>query len=101
MKTALFLVACAVLFVVPLAFVINKVYEDGILGRMALLGISFCAFGFGAQWWSDRIEPQPLLVFMLASVAAFICWHLWRFHRRVLKRARVPDSQMGWVRDGG
>ena len=85
MKEAIFLISCTILALVPLLFVVNKVYQDGVLGRMALLAISFSS-------WTYLIEKAlgveynvlPQTAFFFGSTAVFLCWHLWRFHRRVL-----------------
>ena len=39
--SALLSLVSAVLFVIPVLFVMNDVYEDGLIGRIFLLGISF------------------------------------------------------------
>lgn len=91
----IFLSACLVLTVVPVVFVTHRVYEDGVVGRASLLGISFFAsmfvgsdvvafFGDG-----DHYEVLPLTAALAASFATFLCWHLWRFHRRVLRKRHV------------
>ncbi len=92
-----FWVAIWVLALVPLYFVASEVYKDGIVGRGALLCISFASWSFimdsligGAQY--QVLKQTALLV---VAFAAFLCWHLWRFHSRVVKKmkARVcpPD----------
>ena len=78
-------VACLVLTIVPLLFVWNDVYEDGFLGRISLSMISFSAAILGVKEWdTPRLYVHPETVFLLVSAAIFLCWHLWRFHRRVL-----------------
>ena len=87
MSYALFLASCAVLFVVPLAFVLHDVYEDGVIGRGALLSISFCAAAFiGEAAFGVAFYMPPPAVALVASFAVFLVWHLFRFHRRVLKK---------------
>jgi hypothetical protein len=84
--TPLFLVACAILFVVPLVFVTHNVYEDGLIGRIGLLGISFSAATFLMEWAGGaeyQILPQTEM--LVDSFAVFLIWHLFRFHRRVLQ----------------
>lgn len=90
MKAVLFYTACTVLFVVPLIFVFHKVYRDGVVGRGALLGISFTA----VAWLLDLLinddtplEPSNRGVLFTVMVAVFMVWHLFRFHRRVLNRS--------------
>jgi hypothetical protein len=83
----LFLVACSVLSIVPLYFVLNSVYQDGVFGRASLLGISFCSFLFVLEaLFGNPIQVHPLVVLLVSSFAVFACWHLGRFHFRVLKR---------------
>lgn len=82
----LFLLDCAVLALVPLYFVCHKVYQDGVFGRVGLLGTSFAASLFlmeavvGVQY---NVLPQTLM--LVTCFAVFLCWHLFRFHCRVLK----------------
>ena len=88
---ALFVAACAVLFVVPIVFVHHRVYNDGLVGRFALVGISSMAGlvlleSFFGRGYGISAEVSLLVV----SFACFIAWHLWRFHRRVvLEQARA------------
>ena len=94
MSQTIFLVACVVLAFVPLYFVVNSVYQDGVIGRGALLAISFCSIGFlleagiGASFYLP-----PLAVALVVAFAVFISWHLCRFHRRVVKKPWQPTSQ--------
>lgn len=121
-----FYLASLVLLVVPLLFIANDVYEDGIIGRLALGCIATAAFAVlgqaavtyldawlanpnvwhlmtshskagdllwaieipklaGADWRSAGYHIVPEEAFMAAAFAAFLCWHLVRFHRRVLR----------------
>ena len=91
MKQVIFLSSCAILAVVPLLFVANKVYQDGVLGRIGLLGISFSAWTYIIEkvLVGTRYDVLPQTAFFFASVSAFLCWHLFRFHYRVLKIARA------------
>lgn len=98
----IFLAACAVLVTVPMYFIVHRVYQDGIVGRIALSLIAFAAATFfldmidGTEW-----EILPQIALMTAAFAAFLVWHLWRFHRRVLKtypdfeveRRKTPDRR--------
>lgn len=82
---AVFLVACIVLLVVPLVFVAHNVYQDGFFGRVGLLGIAFSAATYIGEWMlGTEYEILPQTVLMVVAFAIFLCWHLWRFHRRVL-----------------
>lgn len=83
-------VSCAVLVVVPLLFVWNEVYEDGFFGRIALAAISFSALVTGVKEYEvPGLYVRPETVLLLSSAAVFLCWHLIRFHRRVL----IPKKQ--------
>lgn len=96
MSMYVFWFSIAVLASVPLYFVWNEVYKDGVIGRIALLGISFFAWSFvieavfvGAKY--TLLNQTVALVF---AFAVFLVWHLWRFHRRVLRKTThvyLPD----------
>ena len=89
----IFLVACAVLFVVPVYFVLNDVYEDGLIGRIGLLGISFAAATFILEWANgEQYELLPQTIFMTVMFAVFLVWHLTRFHLRVLRKQKQHDA---------
>lgn len=96
MKMALFWAACAVLGVVPLYFIWNQVYKDGVIGRAALLLISGAALGTTIDaLLSDQVnkyDPPPSGVAMTVAFAAFLVWHLWRFHRRVDRQGQCPPD---------
>lgn len=87
MNLILFQVCLGILMVVPLVFVYHRIYDDGIIGRGALLGISFASITFlmemavGSEY---AILPQTLL--LVLSFTVFLLWHLWRFHKRVLSK---------------
>ena len=85
---AIFFSACAVLVVVPMTFVCHDVYQDGVFGRAGLLGIAFSAATFllEAAFGESEYQIMPQTVMLTSSFAVFLCWHLWRFHRRVLKQ---------------
>lgn len=83
---ALFVVSCVVLFVVPIIFVTHNVYKDGFFGRVGLLGVAFSSATYLGEWLTGTVyEILPQTVMMVASFAVFLCWHLLRFHRRVLR----------------
>lgn len=94
MMQNIYLAACAVLAVVPCVFVWNKVYKDGVFGRGALLSISFFASIVLIESFVNDATYNPLFetVAMTVGFAVFLVWHLWRFHRRVLKRGRCPPD---------
>ena len=80
----IFLVSVLVLFVVPVVFVWHSVYDDGLLGRVALVGISFSSFIFALKIYSlGTWNPWPETVLLMASFATFLSWHLWKFTRRI------------------
>lgn len=93
---ATFLLCCAVLAVVPCYFVIHKVYQDGLIGRIGLLGISFTAATYVMAWfdyeeWPDfPFEADLQEVMMFGFAAIFLVWHLFRFHSRVVRSASRP-----------
>lgn len=91
MKEAIFLISCSILAALPLLFVVNKVYQDGVLGRMGLLGISFSAWTYLIEKFlvGTHYDVLPQTAAFFAFVALFLSWHLFRFHSRVLKIARA------------
>lgn len=97
MTTQPIITVCSlVLMIVPAIFVWHKVYHDGVVGRLALGGMSVAAgivllkILFDAH--SYAIPPE--IVAMMSLYALFLCWHLWRFHRRVLRRDQCqPDCE--------
>lgn len=87
------LFACAILFIVPILFVWNKVYQDGFVGRVALIGISFAALVFAFRIVNGEITHLwPETELLVISFAVFLCWHLWRFHSRVLTSKRAQEG---------
>ena len=87
----LLVVALLDLMFIPLVFVCHKVYQDGICGRIGLLGLAAVAFFmllemcFG-RWarYDLMLYELPELVWIIVFFAVFVTWHLFRFHRRVL-----------------
>lgn len=91
----LFLCSVAVLFIVPVTFVWNKVYDDGFIGRLALIGISFSSFIFALKIFSIGVDhPWPEAMLMMISFAVFLVWHLFRFHRRVLMNKDAEEGKI-------
>lgn len=92
MKQAVFLGGCTVLAVVPFLFVLNKVYNDRVVGRLALLGISFAAwtFIFNSINGVSYADIPPQFVMLVVSAAVFMAWHYLRFYWRIV----------GWQRQG-
>lgn len=80
-----FLIACAILVVEPLYFVVHNVYEDGLFGRIGLLGVSFSAATYLLEYFDGgEFEVMPQTALMVSAFAVFLTWHLFRFHRRVV-----------------
>jgi len=91
MSQVIFLLSCVVLFIVPLMFVLNSVYQDGVVGRASLLAISFGAAAFvGETAFGNGFYVPPIAVWIVAACTVFLVWHLFRFHRRVLKERSAP-----------
>jgi hypothetical protein len=83
---AIFLVSITILAVVPIVFVMHDVYEDGFFGRVGLLGISFAAWTFILEWVGGaHYEVLPQTTMLTLAFSVFLVWHLFRFHRRVLR----------------
>jgi hypothetical protein len=91
-------VSCALLTVVPLYFILHNVYKDGAIGRVALFFIALFASSIEVEWLigplvgvpSDAETLRRLLVGLIACFTVFLCWHLVRFHRRVLNPRSDP-----------
>lgn len=87
MSTDIFMACCAVLVIVPIIFVLSKVYQDGFFGRCGLLGISFFASTFLLEWFGGtEYEMLWQTTLMVLSFTVFLCWHLFRFELRCLKQ---------------
>lgn len=85
---ALFQIDCLLLIAVPLYFVQHGVYEDGVFGRIGLLGIAFASCGYLLEAWvgDEELEVLPLTVMLATSFAVFLVWHLFRWHRKILRK---------------
>lgn len=58
---------------------IAKHYEDGVLGRLALLGISLlCGCSLMVAFGGDRFDLPPIAVWFLVLFALFIARHAFR-----------------------
>lgn len=94
MNEALFTVCMCILTVVPLVFVYNRVYDDGIIGRGALMGISFASATFLMEMVTGEVYGILTQTLMLVvAFTVFLLWHLWRFHRRVLMLRGKRDHE--------
>ena len=90
-----FIIACALLATIPVIFVWNEVYQDGIVGRLALIGISVAATVTLMKLLTQQIPPPTRETMVLViSFAAFLTWHLWRFHSRVLTNKKAAQGQI-------
>lgn len=90
---AILVMSCVLLALIPPIFVWHKVYDDGLLGRIGLLGVSFCAGVVVMQEMLGvryRVDPEIALLTMAFMV--FLVWHLFRFHSRVLRPLRRRPS---------
>lgn len=109
-----FYLGCAILIAVPAWFIKHSVYDDGIVGRIALscvlmaaLGILWQAIaGYWDAWWYSPAWPAirgadyadagynvaPEEAALVMAFAVFITWHLWRFHRRVVMQQRTNPT---------
>ena len=81
---AVFLACCLITAVIPVYFVFcNKVYKDGVFGRISLLGISFFATLFLFSALDDHDYRMTFITAgFVCNTALFLVWHLFRFHRR-------------------
>ncbi len=100
--TFVFWVSCAVVFIAPLYFVGNTVYKDGVVGRFAFLILSLVGGSYLFELLADDMPdgpPQVRTVWLMAAIAIFLIWHLWKFARRVHKpkitgdRRHIPDRR--------
>jgi hypothetical protein len=90
MKMILYSTACIILFVVPALFVWNKVYKDGVIGRLALSFISLAAALTLLKLYDGRdLDPDGHTVMLVSAFALFLVWHLVRFHHRVLQERKA------------
>jgi hypothetical protein len=90
----IFLASCFILFAVPVAFVANHVYDDGLFGRIGLLGIASAASMFLLEAMDQTaLDVPPKAVLLTGSFALFMVWHLLRFHRRVLMRKKWAGTE--------
>ncbi len=102
----LFYIGCLMLLVVPIVFIRHRLYDDGLVGRIALVATAVCAFailgqavvtyydawsdgrGYGGAGYSVAWE-EAWLVF---AIGVFLAWHYLRFHRRVSRCAPPPED---------
>lgn len=93
MKQVLFLVACALLAVLPLAFVFSKAYNDRVVGRLALLGVSFAAWTYLIDFaMGARYNALPQTVMLFWCVALYLGWHYLRFYWRMIRMQKDGKS---------
>ena len=86
----IFLGACAILFAVPVWFVVHQDYNDGLIGRIALLGISFAAATFimEASLGDSEYTMLPQTVMLTGFAALYFVWKMVRFRNRILKQKK-------------
>ena len=85
----IFMADCLVLALVPMWFIAHEVYKDGVIGRFALAGISFTAWTFIMELGSgEEYDMSAQFVLLITAFTLFLCWHLWRFERRVARENR-------------
>src|SRR5690242_1392051 len=98
LKLIIFYATCTVLATVPMYFIFHRVYKDGLIGKLGLMGISLTAWSYIFDLASlERDYPylsnrQLMWVFMFA---VFLVWHLFRFHRRVLTKSSYSPECAG------
>lgn len=92
MKEMIFMACMVALVIVPMIFVWHRIYEDGVFGRIGLSGIAFSASTYLLEWlWADsEYEMSWQLVLLVISFTLFLCWHLIRFHLRVVLKRPLP-----------
>lgn len=92
--------ALLVLAILPLVFICNRVYKDGVFGRIALACIcaaSALLFVERRLFGNDERIVWMLLTVLIVGMATFLSWHLVRFHTRIarpLADADVPAGRM-------
>lgn len=91
--TAVLYASLAVLIVVPAWFILHDVYDDGIVGRASLGGVILAAAVLLMQAVDAAPTPPAAAVLLIGSFAVFLVWHLFRFHRRVLRRAKESERR--------
>lgn len=92
--------ALLVLAVLPLVFICNRVYKDGVFGRIALASIcaaSALLFIERRFYGNDERIVWMLLTVLVVAMATFLSWHLMRFHTRIgrgpLRDTDVAETQ--------
>lgn len=94
MWVGLFVLSCIVLFVVPVIFVYHRVYDDGLVERLGLVGLAtMSAIVLLETVFGQGYGIAAEVALLVASFAVFMVWHLWRFHRRVLRNQRAAAAQ--------
>lgn len=92
-----FLVACIPLALVPPIFIYHKIYKDGIIGRLALAGMSAMAWiTWIFHFYADESDSVPLglIALLVIFMATFMIWHLFRFHFRVVKEQTANGAKV-------
>lgn len=87
--------ALLVLAVLPLIFIYNRVYKDGVFGRIALSCICAASALLVLErrfFGNDENVVWMLLTVLVVGMATFLSWHLVRFHTRIV-RGPLPDVE--------
>lgn len=74
--------AAAVVFFCAFWLVFDCLYRDGLVGRLALVGLCYAEFVVLLEWWNDEptVVANTTLLGHLA-LALFLMRHLWLFLR--------------------
>ena len=83
---------------VAYVFISHAVYDDGLVGRIGLAGIgSTSALVVIQAVFGAGLIIQPVVALQAAAFSAFMVWHLFRFHRRVLMQKKIdPEATAEW-----
>lgn len=73
--------ALALIAIVAWLLVVNRRYEDGLIGRVALAGMALAATGFMSKIVFSCYQPTGLEEALIWSTAAFMARHYYRFLR--------------------
>lgn len=81
-----FMALCGALTVVPLALVFTPAYDDGVIGRVGLLLVSFMSASIVMEMFEGvEYDPLPQTTYMLLGFAIYLTWHTVKFYRRAHK----------------
>ena len=90
----LWIASVLVLLAAPVVLMWNRFYEDGLFGRVALIGVSFSAFIFALKVFTlDIKSPWPETVTMMVSFAIFMIWHLVKFFSELHATRKAQEGK--------